>query len=178
MARQPDDQSEEHLKWLVENRSRNQRATLELYLLINQNSDAINNNVTYAALAQELTGIAFSLWRGVFLSDLTAEVEKQLSDATIFLATLISHNAIAYPQDRTAREWTFQYYLSNARFRLTELASKPPNLIEFTDIDTPAGSAKDDWLIAQAALEKSTTRFGDILKDASGQSEPRTQGPD
>ncbi len=102
-----DDRSENHLKWLVENRSANQQATLGLFVALTQNESVISSNIVYAEVSQELAGIAFSLWRAVFLNDLTEEIEEQMVDVKAFLGSLISNNAIGYPQDRSAREWTF-----------------------------------------------------------------------
>jgi len=154
-----DDRSENHLQWLVENRSANQRATLELFVTLTQNESAISSNIVFAQVSQELAGIAFSLWRAVFLSDLTEDVEDQMVDVRSFLGSLISNNAIGYPQDRSAREWTFTYYLSDARFRLQNLARRPPPIIESSDLDQEAGSAKQDWEIAQRTLEKAIREF-------------------
>src|SRR5690242_16316454 len=117
-----DGSGNEHLRWLVRGRSRNQKATLDLYLIIKNPASSIDRNIAHAQIAQELAAIAFSLWRAVFLSDLTEDVERQMGDVRSFLQTLISHNAINYPQDHTYREWTFQYYLNNARERLLNIA--------------------------------------------------------
>ena len=169
-APRSDDRSESHLKWLVENRSANQRATLELLTTLTRNEKAIGSNVVYAQLSQELAGIAFSLWRAVFLSDLTEETDAQMVDVKAFLGTLISNNSIGYPQDRNAREWTFTYYLGDARFRLQSLASRPPTIIDVADVEQKAESAKDDWEIAQRALEKAIRGFAGLTGPATAQS--------
>jgi hypothetical protein len=162
-----DDRSESHLKWLVENRSANQRATLELFMTLIQNESVIGSNVIYAQLSLELAGIAFSLWRAVFLSDRTGETEEQIVDVTAFLGTLISNNSIGYPQDRGAREWTFAYYLSDARFRLQSLATRPPTIIDLSDVEQEAKSPKEDWEIAQRALEKAINGFAALISSTS-----------
>ena len=154
-----DDRSENHLKWLVENRSANQQATLELFVALTQNESVISSNIVYAEVSQELAGIAFSLWRAVFLNDLTEEIEEQMVDVKAFLGSLISNNAIGYPQDRSAREWTFSYYLSDARFRLQNLASRPPPIIDPSDVEEAARSAKEDCEIAQRVFEKAVREF-------------------
>jgi hypothetical protein len=158
------------LKWLVDNRSANQRATLDLFVTLTQNESVINSNLVYAQLSQELAGVAFSLWRAVFLSDLTGEIQEQMVDVSAFLGTLISNNSIGYPQDRSAREWTFTYYLSDARFRLQSLASRPPAIIDVSDIEQEAGSAKEDWEIAQRALEKAIHEFAKLTSPTLGHS--------
>ncbi|HEY1934168.1 MAG TPA: hypothetical protein VGG99_19345 [Acetobacteraceae bacterium] len=158
------------MKWLVDNRSANQRATLDLFVTLTQNESVINSNLVYAQLSQELAGVAFSLWRAVFLSDLTGEIQEQMVDVSAFLGTLISNNSIGYPQDRSAREWTFTYYLSDARFRLQSLASRPPAIIDVSDIEQEAGSAKEDWEIAQRALEKAIHEFAKLTSPTLGHS--------
>jgi hypothetical protein len=160
-----DDLSEEHLRWLVQSRRRNQEVTLELYLVIRTNAASIEENIEYAQLAQQLAAIAFSLWRAVFLSDLTQDVENQMGDVRRFLGNLISHNAIAYQQDRNSREWTFQYYLDNARQRLLAIArGASSSILHVNEIDVQAHSAKEDWTIAQDALAKAVGRFAEATK--------------
>lgn len=155
--------ADEHLRWLVNGRSKNQEVTLDLYLAIRSNSTAINKDVRLAELAQELAAIAFSLWRAVFLSDLSETVERQMIDVEIFLGTLISDNTIAYRQDIISREWTFQYYLENARSRLLGIARRGTfDILDLKDIEIEARSAKEDWMIAHDALSKAVTRFARI----------------
>ncbi len=160
-----DDLSEEHLTWLVKSRSDNQKTTLKLYLAIERNKQSVERNIAYAEVAQELAAIAFSLWRAVFLSDLTEDVETQMIDVQRFLGTLISHNTIAYQQDRNSREWTFQYYLNNARERLLAIAGrKPLPILNVNEIDIGARSAKEDWEIAERALSKAIERFAKLTQ--------------
>jgi hypothetical protein len=158
-----DDRSEGHLKWLVEKRSANQKATLELFVILTENDNVISKNVLSANVSQELAGIAFSLWRAVFLSDLTGELDDQLLDVASFLGNLISNNSIGYSQDRGAREWTFQYYLTDARLRLQALAGQPPDIFEPSEMYEPAGTAKEDWEISQNVLETAIRRFGELV---------------
>jgi hypothetical protein len=133
-------------------------------MTLTQNESVISSNVVFAQISQELAGIAFSLWRAVFLSDLTGETEEQLVDVRAFLGALISNNSIGYPQDRSAREWTFAYYFSDARFRLQSLASRPPPIIDPSDVEQEAASAKEDWEIAQRALEKAIHAFSGLTR--------------
>ena len=99
------------------------------------------------------------------MSDLTEEVEKQIIDVQTFLGTLISHNAIAYQQDRISREWSFQYYLSNARERLLNIARQGSlTVLEVNEVDREARSAKEDWEIAESALKKAVERFAEMMR--------------
>jgi hypothetical protein len=84
-------------------------------------------------------------------------------DVEIFLGTLISDNTIAYRQDIISREWTFQYYLENARSRLLGIARRGTfDILDLKDIEIEARSAKEDWMIAHDALSKAVTRFARI----------------
>jgi hypothetical protein len=160
-----DDPTEEHLQWLVDSRCKNQKVTLELYLAIKNNAVSINKDIRLAELAQELAAVAFSLWRAVFLSNLSEEVERQMIHVESFLSTLISHNAIAFPQDLLSREWTFPYYLKNARNRLLEIARQAPvEILNVEDVEIAARSAKEDWTITHDALSKAVARFTDITR--------------
>jgi len=136
---------------------------LDLYLAIKRNSTSINKDIRFAYLAQELAAVAFSLWRAVFLSNLSEEVEKQMVNVEDFLHTLISDNAVGYQQDLRSREWTFPYYLKNAQSRLLDIARQGPfDILDLNDIDIEARSAKEDWTIAHAALSKAVGRFAEI----------------
>ena len=101
---QGDDFSSEHFDWLVAGRSRNQKATLDLYKLIEMHEEKLSRSFADRDAAQALVGIAFSLWRAVFLSDLSGEVADQLTDAKRFLQSLIAHNSVLYQTDFNARE--------------------------------------------------------------------------
>jgi hypothetical protein len=163
-----DDVNPKHLKWLVKSRAENQKVTLELYLIMTRNAATIEQSIEFTSLAQELAAVAFSLWRAVFLSDLTEDVEKQMLDVRRFLGALISHNAIAYQQDRGSREWTFQYYLNNARNRLLDIARQAsPAILDVSEVDVEAESAKKDWTIAHNALAKAIKKFAEIVRDST-----------
>ena len=112
---------------------------------------------------QQLVGIAFSLWRAVFLSDLTGEVVDQLADAEKFLESLIAHNTVLYQTDFANREWSFGYYLDNALYRLSRL---PEDILPPSHQPIDAGSAKEKWTAAQAALETAITNFASMIEIA------------
>jgi hypothetical protein len=125
--------------------------------------ERVSKSAIVAYEIEELAGIAFSLWRAVFLSEPREDADASIADLSSFLLKLISNNAIGYTQDLQARAWTFPYYLENARLRLRAMASRPPFLIEIRDIDAAAQSSADDWLIAQKALEKAIIRLGGVV---------------
>lgn len=156
------DSSSEHFDWLVAGRSRNQQTTLDLYKLIEANNAFLAENIALQEGAYQLVAIAFSLWRAVFLSDLTGEPADQLADARKFLRSLIAHNAVLYQTDFNTREWTFRYYLDNALSRLKNL---PEKLLPKDQQATEATSAKEDWTNAQAALDRATQNFAEMIAD-------------
>lgn len=161
MAR-TDDVSAEHFDWLVAGRSRNQTSTLDLYKIVEANEDGLSVSIADRTIVVELVGIAFSLWRAVFLSDLTGDVADRLADARRFLRSLIAHNAVLYQTDFTAREWAFDYYLDNARSRLARL---PADILPRPSALKPVETAKDAWLEAQAALEVAIANLAEKLAD-------------
>lgn len=160
------DQTPEHFGWLVEGRSANQRSTLELYKLIDTNERALNGNAELFEAAQELTGIAFSLWRAVFLSDTTGEYADQMADLRKFLISLISDNTILYITDKNARNWSFRYYLDNAVHRLRKLSRGRLELVTEGELSRESATEKEEWQAAQSALEIGLRRFEAALKSA------------
>lgn len=132
-----------HIAWLVHSRSSNQAVSLELYQIIRENSDKIKTSADAQDIAQGLTAVCFSLWRAVFLSDVTGDRNAVVADAEEFLGNLIRHNMVAYPQDRNTREWTFIYYVRNAFYRLDALAKSYPAVLSFDEAPRMAESHDD-----------------------------------
>ncbi len=160
----PDEFSGAHFEWLVEGRSRNQKSTLALYKLVEAHENIISRNLVLHLQATTLTAVAFSLWRAVFLSDLTGFPGDQLTDLKRFLQSLLAHNSILYQTDYTTREWTFEYYLENALFRLRQvrdLGIAPA--IGAVQIDGTL--PKESWSNAQAALDSTISSFAEALRD-------------
>ena len=167
MARREPDLSPEHFTWLVDGRSANQRSTLELYKLISGGERELNGNAELHKAAQELTGVVFSLWRAVFLSETSGEYEDQLADSKRFLVSLISDNTVLYVTDKNARNWSFRYYLDNAVHRLRELSTGRQHLVDDSDLAKAAETEKDEWIDAQAILDKAIARFGAAVERTS-----------
>lgn len=163
MARRIDDRSDEHLTWLLDCRSANMQASKSLFLIIKTYSDAITSNPRLQEIAQELTGVVFSLWRSVFLSDLTGEIADHVADLEEFLGNLISNNTIAYPQDKNTKEFTFRYYLQNAQLRLSTMAEKMPEIVHRDPAAVRQPGIKTDWAAAQNELTMAITAYGEHL---------------
>lgn len=113
----------EHLKWLVKGRAANQRATLKLFLVVKTHAEIIKKSKVVLKKVHAVTSAGFSLWRAVFLADKTGRVPEVVDDVTYFLGKVLTDNAINFAQDRGAREWTFNYYLSNANAALKEVSA-------------------------------------------------------
>lgn len=160
MAERKPDLSPDHFTWLVEGRSANQRSTLEIYRLITEYDFILNGNVELYEATQKLAGVAFSLWRAVFLSDTTREFEDEVADLNTFLVSLIADNTIQYVNDKKARNWSFRYYLDNAIYRLERLSEDRLALVDKLALYEGAPTEKDRWLNAQSMLDMAISGLG------------------
>jgi hypothetical protein len=77
---------------------------------------------------------------------------------------MIADNAIGYAQDRNSREWTFYYYLDNARHRLQELGKHSPELLEGLEPKKGKRNGKNRWTHMQAAFARAVRLFADEIK--------------
>lgn len=118
-----DDLSPPHLEWLVRSRAENQTAALALFKLFEIYPTQLKSK-TFSQTAQVMVSVCFSLWRAAFLADKTGKRHAVIKDARAFLSKMLVDNAITYPQDRGAREWTFNYYMNNAKDGLARLAER------------------------------------------------------
>jgi hypothetical protein len=140
----------DHLRWVVRNRAKNQECALALFELLKK-YPAQWKKPLYSSAAQMLVGIAFSLWRAAFLADKSGDVGSAIEHASLFLEKIILDNAIAYAQDRSAREWTFTYYVNAARYMLVELGRAFPNLVPEWKPEQK-GASKERWEYLQQML--------------------------
>lgn len=146
-----------HLAWVIDGRAKNQRPALDLYEMIANDKQQITKR-RLATDAQDLAAVAFSLWRAVFLADRSGAMEAKMKDVEYFLGKMLTDNSIAFSQDRTAREWSFNYYLDNAKYRLISLGQNK--------LRPPKGkrSPRKRWDYLQAAFEKAVADFGCSLR--------------
>jgi hypothetical protein len=140
---------------MIEGRAKNQRTALKLYGLFGASADQLKG---HNKTLQELAGVAFSLWRAVFLGDRDGTIEAKNFDAKEFLGKMLTDNTIGFAQDRDCREWTFNYYLYNALLRLKELGE--------TDLRPPKGSksAQNRWEKLHAAFDKQVEKITKKIK--------------
>jgi hypothetical protein len=145
-----------HLEWVIKGRAKNQQVALDLYDLMTENHNT-KVKLHLSERAQDLTAIAFSLWRAAFLADRTGETEAKMKHAEEFLAKMLTDNAIAFAQDRSAREWTFNYYLDNAGYRLAELG--------YRNLRPPSGkrTPRNRWDRLHQTFEEAVSDFAKAL---------------
>jgi hypothetical protein len=152
-----------HLTWLVENRAANQRVSAKLYQLVRDFPNQAWGK-SFGGEAQMLISISFSLWRSVFLSDKTGKFKDTNQGAELFLEEMLMNNAIAYSQDRQSKDWTFNYYATNARYRIQDYCRKYPKI----KIGPLLSSIpKDRWKLLQRAFEKLVNHFEKRLRQAA-----------
>jgi hypothetical protein len=152
----------DNLNWLVKHRSHNQETSLALFKALSEHSVRLKGNAILAGPGVTLTGASFSLWRAVFLADNTDQDVHRFEDAFKFLEVLISNNAISYAQDRKSREWTFHYYLNNARFRLEILQKNHPKVLPTFSYPN-AMSHKASWEHLQQTVDLAVGNYVSLL---------------
>ncbi len=152
----------DHLTWLVKWRSHNQKTSLNLYAALEAHSDKITQNADLTTCGISLVAVSFSLWRGVFLADRSGHDEDRFDHAKAFLGALIGDNAISYTQDKNSREWTFNYYINNARHRLRGISGRHPTVLP--NYEDPAGlTARRTWEHFQTNLDIAVNNYVDAL---------------
>lgn len=163
----------DHLEWAIRSRARNQECCLKLLRLFDEDP-AFWKTKTASRASQELLAVAFSLWRAAFLADKTGKREQVFTHGRDFLARLIEDNAIAYPQDKTAREWSFNYYTRNARYSLEFLASYWKH-----GLPKYAGATRnavERWDYCQDLLDQGVAHFGTLISERRIIKERKTAG--
>jgi hypothetical protein len=138
----------DHMRWLVCGRSRNQECCLHLYSLLQKYPDRWSGENSYAA--SNLVGAAFSLWRAVFLGEKEGSKQAEYQHLMLFLANVIEDNSISYVQDKRNNEWTFNYYVDNARLRLTELRNNWKKVVPEWEVEPRTPTER--WDYAQTLL--------------------------
>ncbi len=151
-----------HLQWAVESRARNQRCAVRLLGIFLEYEDEWKTQ-RWARAAQDLLSVSFSLWRAAFLADKTAHRTAVFSDGVEFLERVIEDNAISYPQDRRCKEWTFNYYIRNARAALEVLAKHWPDQVP--QYESAKLSPTNRWEYYQGVLDEAVARFETAVRD-------------
>lgn len=126
----PDQPDLNHLKWAVEQRVEIQRTLLALYGYVRHTTPS---HLYTTLLLDHCIAASFSLWRAVFLADkartLTSTREAQIN----FLETVVTTNAINFPDDRRNSAWSVSFYLENAKHRLAGATSIAGEYLDLDD---------------------------------------------
>ena len=166
MAKQ-NNQAHVHLQWLVDSRAANQKSALTLLRILDNNIEKIRKNKEHSTRAQLLVAVCFSLWRAAFLADKTGVRETVLQHAQDFLGKMLADNAITYPQDRASKEWTFNYYMNNAKDSLLLLSKQWPNIKDilsaYKKVSKNSTLSRRRWDRHQLAFECAVTSFKNDL---------------
>ena len=155
----------DHMKWQVKWRSKNQECSLSLFELLNRHPKRWQQDAYYDA-ALQMSGAAFSLWRAVFLADKEKRTrEAVLQHSMDFLEAVILDNAISYLQDKKTNEWTFNYYVGNARLRLIKLSNDWHKLGVVPEWESKTRPPKSRWVYAHEFLCEAIEGFEQRMKN-------------
>lgn len=157
----------DHIKWLISSRGKNNTVALKLLGLFQKYPKRVRTD-EFHIHAQHLVSIAFSLWRAAFLTDTAGGITK-FDHAEQFLKKLLVDNQISFVQDRAWREWTVNYYNSDARLRLSAMQQNWPGLA-LGQLLPPSGqsTSKQRWAYLHRAFEKAVQHFATELRKAKG----------
>jgi hypothetical protein len=138
------------LDWLLKSRARNQNSALALYALLRKYPAEVTKK-NHSTRARALVGAIFSLWRAAFFADKRKTDQlASISSAEEFLERVILDNAINYTQERSAREWTFNYYAANCEYRSRYLGKTWPDILPRKRYRSP----RERWEQQQTAVER------------------------
>jgi hypothetical protein len=172
-------QEKPNLRWLVDNRCAIQNTALELHRLLDK-SERFKD--TQSSLTkQDLVGVLFCLWRGVFLAHgKTSKFQAAPNAAREFLTKVIEDNSIAFGDDKHWKEWTANFYVDCAGHLLAGFTPTPQSnatrrleaLAPVWNLrDYPSG-IKERWEYNHDFLKAKMRSFEVILND-SGKSETK-----
>jgi hypothetical protein len=113
----------QHLRSVIENRKRVQEIALELLILIREHESLLADDPFHRRLVMLCAGATFSLWRAVPLVHVNRD-ERDVSVTADYLEQVVRHNAINYGDDDRARAFSFGFYMSNARYRISACCSE------------------------------------------------------
>lgn len=118
-----------------------QRNSSQLFMLavtkgIDKHRAEIGTNALMRAVAGFLVGIAFSLWRAVFLA---LDPERERPEDVVFtgatlLDQLVRENSLTFGQENKLKRWTVGYYLNNANYRIRDSIARLLAVRTETDI--------------------------------------------
>jgi hypothetical protein len=150
----------EHLRWAVKSRARNQECAIRLLDLFLEYEDKWKTK-DWSRAAQDLLSVNFSLWRAAFLADKTAKRDEVFAHAKLFLQRIIETNAISFSEDRTSKEWTFNYYTRNAKCALEALHEHWATMrkLPVPQYKDATRTPTEKWTYCQDLLDETVTVF-------------------
>lgn len=154
-----------HLAWLIDSRGKNNATSLKLLSLFESYPSKIYRE-PHSPRAQNLVAVAFSLWRAAFLTDTEGKIEQKAGHAENFLRKMLTDNAISFAQDIQWREWSVNYYISDARARLVQMSDTWPALKK-GGFKVPKGqrTSKGRWTLLHKAFKSAVNH---LEKDLAG----------
>lgn len=157
--------TQDQLIWIVPNRSKTQEAALKLYVLLRKH-EALAKSEDHYLITQALTGISFALWRAVFLADKTTGRGALYEHALEFLETVIMENSVQFSLDRRKKNWTFNYYMNDAKYRLEYLRENYKDVLGAERSKIRNEKPTDRWCRHQHAFEAAIDGFRARLEKA------------
>lgn len=107
------------------------------------------------------------MWRAAFLADKANTRSEVQADARTFLGKMLIDNAITYPQDRSTRNWTFNYYMNTATSELLQLSKDWPDIAAVLNDKLKAVKGttipQRRWNRTQRAFETAVESLDDAL---------------
>ncbi len=120
-----DEPSRAAAEWMQTARMRIGQMLLDLYEIHRLHAEHLKTQAELERIAGLLTGISLALWRSAFLIYWVDETEAKSRDIVEgqkeILLCLVRDNAVNYPQDRGARDWTSGFYVNCALDRVNKL---------------------------------------------------------
>lgn len=115
----------EFLDWSIKGRHQIQTEALRLLELMQGQTTANRDQKLHM---RRLVGVAFALWRAVFLADRTSKIDMSFKASQDFLKKVLVDNTITFSFDVLHSEWTFRFYADAARQNLRRLKEVWPKL--------------------------------------------------
>jgi hypothetical protein len=159
------------LGWLIAHRSRVQELACGLLELAQKYQHRISGDQDTEDIAALFIGTAFSLWRAVFLAPNDPTSRADITEkGSAFLEKFLRDNNISYGDEKRNREWSFGYYLNNARFRLYHARKIRTGTDvwgeEYAWLTDPRGAdenIEDEWKKHIDCFEEELTKFSERL---------------
>jgi hypothetical protein len=166
------------LKRQIHHRAQIEKLMFDMHVFFNAHDD-LGSEFRWFKI-NPLIGIAFSLWRACFLTDVTHSEAEVFEHSKIFLEKLVRSNAVTFADDRVSREWSVMYYISNAFFRLENLANINEDFRELPAVAHMLEIAKresvpslDGWELLFAALSEIFKKFSSDYKHLKNYKRPK-----